>query len=89
MDLWIRSQDKELLVKVKEIELGEYDDYYCLVVNNLQNIGNYKTKERALEIIDEIHCNIENIGQSYIKSNENGIPDEFICYGKVYEMPKE
>ena len=59
MDLWIRSQKNEILrqvlLKVNEIELGDYDDdMNCLVANNLYCIGIYKTKERALEVLDEI-----------------------------------
>lgn len=56
MNLWIRSQDKECLVKISNIQyvyknyihgLGTYYD-------NLKILGEYKTKERALEILDEI-----------------------------------
>lgn len=59
MELWIRSQKNEELrqglFKVNEIELGDYDnDMNCLVINNLYCVGIYKTKERALEVLDEI-----------------------------------
>ena len=59
MELWIRSQKNEKLrqglFKVNEIELGDYDnDMNCLVINNLYCVGIYKTKERALEVLDEI-----------------------------------
>lgn len=56
MELWIRSQDKECLVKISNIQyvyknyihgLGTYYD-------NLKILGEYKTKERALEVLDEI-----------------------------------
>lgn len=59
MDLWIRSQDKTRLVKVCSLEYGEYNEIhyingYC--VNEVDNydLGTYKTKERALEVLDEI-----------------------------------
>ena len=86
MELWIRSQDKELLVKVKDIELGNFDEEKCLVANNLQNIGKYKTKERALEVLDEIQeaqlGNYHYRCPSNVKAsnNENTI---------VYEMPHD
>ena len=59
MELWIRSQKNEKLrdglYKVKEIEIGDYDeDMDCLVANNLYCIGVYKSKERALEVLNEI-----------------------------------
>lgn len=55
MDLWIRSQDREKLLKVNDIAIemniiyGYFDkntEYECL--------GTYKSKERALQILDEI-----------------------------------
>ena len=65
MDLWIRSQKNDdlrpRLLKVKEFELGDYDEKYdCIVVNNLYCVGIYKTKERALEVLDEIETEISN-----------------------------
>lgn len=55
MELWIRSQDKEKLLKVNDIAIemnmiyGYFDkntEYECLAT--------YKSKERALEILDEL-----------------------------------
>lgn len=60
MNLWIRSQKdndniRPILLKVESLELGDnYDDMNCIVANNLYNIGTYKTKERALEVLEEI-----------------------------------
>ena len=59
MELWIRSQKNEILrpmlLKVNELEIGDYDeDMNCIVANNLYCVGVYKTKERALEVLDEI-----------------------------------
>ena len=55
MELWIRSQDKEKLLKVDEIHLGLNKQYINSViwVNNWI-VGEYATKERALEVLDEI-----------------------------------
>ena len=63
MELWIRSQDKNTLMKVNRIDVQEkniicYDnDYHC----NETYMGIYKTKERALEILDEIQKKIKNL----------------------------
>ena len=63
MELWIRSQDKECLVKISNIQyiyknyihgLGTYYD-------NLKILGEYKTKERAIEVLDEIEKLIKPI----------------------------
>jgi hypothetical protein len=89
MELWIRSQDKESLIKVSNVVLREqispYMDrtkiYYLEVCyDNLQTLGKYKTKERALEVLDEIQ---RLMIASLVDKNLDG-------YGVViYEMPKE
>ena len=100
MDLWIRSQDKERLVKVDKIELYENkdntDDEYkkCAIYEYTDNerqylLGIYKTKERALEVLDEIQDILKN-NQYVYKVNGLGekvdiIPNQIF----VYEMPKE
>ena len=64
MNLWIRSQDKMNLVKVRQISVN-YQDNKQIIANytpeSYENsgvyyelLGTYKTKERALEVLDEI-----------------------------------
>ena len=55
MNLWIRSQDGTLLEKVEAIKIADYDGTIGIVINNDYVFGEYKTKERALEVLDEIH----------------------------------
>ncbi len=76
MKLWIRSQDKDILVKVDSLLIDDNNnDIYtqCWVGVNLETytLGKYKSKERALEVLDEIQEKILKIEE---------------C---VYEMPKE
>lgn len=60
MELWIRTQDKEALRKVNMgvMYWKDINDRNCIV--NIDNatgysiVGAYKTKERALEVLDEI-----------------------------------
>ena len=53
MELWIRNQDKLALSKIEQVAI-EYDkkiigyNRYCV------KLGVYETKERALEVLDEI-----------------------------------
>ena len=55
MELWIRSQDKENLLKVNEIHLGLNKEYVnSNIVVNDWIVGRYETKKRALEVLDEI-----------------------------------
>lgn len=96
MDLWIRSQDKSRLVKCESLSHGVYGSSYEIRVftNNYDfQIGVYESKERAIEILDEIQNFIENNYQTELPSHGNNI----IANGhivlairkNVYEMPKE
>lgn len=66
MELWIRSQDRKNLIEVRALYTDIPSDFgqegfgvYCdkrdsYVSNTLLKIGQYKSKERALEVLDEI-----------------------------------
>ena len=80
MELWIRSQDKRILQKVTNIYLdANYEDKRISTYdgNNGNNteLGSYKTKERAMGILDEI----QDLWQNAYIGNANRI---------VYQMPK-
>ena len=62
--MWIRSQDKMNLVKIRQISLN-YQNNKQIIANYTPELyensggyyellGTYKTKERALEVLDEI-----------------------------------
>lgn len=68
MELWIRSQDKKRLTKIEDVYMVEDEDgkdnilsfpkYY--IGNTLVgHLGVYKSKERALEVLDEIQNILE------------------------------
>jgi hypothetical protein len=59
MNLWIRSQNKKTLSIIKHIQYVEFDGEYSLVgyaddYADDFDLGIYKTKERALEVLDDI-----------------------------------
>lgn len=60
MDLWIRSQDRKSIVKPIDILLenplnsGETGIRGYFSNNSYKMLGIYKTKQRALEVLDEI-----------------------------------
>lgn len=60
MDLWIRSQDRKELIKIDGIILenplvsGETGIRGYFEKNQYAMLGYYKTKERAIEVLDEI-----------------------------------
>lgn len=87
MDLWIRSQDKINLVKVRQISVN-YQDNKQIIANYMPELyensgeyyeilGTYKTKERALEVLDEI--------QKLLKTAE--LNDDINVI--VYQMPEK
>ena len=81
MELWVRSQDKCSLIKVNKLtfewnidnepKIYDYEKY-----DNYEKLGIYKSKERALEVLDEIQNLIDDISDGK-------------CVGCVYIMPKE
>ena len=117
MELWIRSQDKEDLVKVNSLwimdnqiwmEVPFYENHKKLgltVSGHNHKLAEYKTKERALEVLDEIQnilkpkyildaTSIKPDGDFY---EENGVIfQDYNANARiqelstfVYQMPKE
>ena len=90
MELWIRSQDRKNLIKANALYTDIPDDFgkdsfgvYCdkrdsYVSNTLLKIGTYKTKERALEVLDEI----QKLMIEYYQSLDYKIVP-------IYEMPQK
>ena len=103
MNLWIRSQDKEKLLKCNDIVINNhrYDTInehgnrimhfkgyeiigYFDKNTEYEILGTYETKERALEVLDEIQALIERVHIIDISKKE-GIAGA----NAFYEMPKE
>ena len=93
MDLWIRSQDKETLIKINRLDVDRNKiqanfkshfsgcDYVIL--------GTYESNDRALEVLDEIQDRM--LKSSFVKKT-NGFGDELDIIPNnllIYEMPKE
>ena len=112
MELWIRSQDKSSIVKVDNlyVSVGNYICYYVEKGKEVPGtyyrpsgeLGRYETKERALEVLDEIQNILKPIikikyeyddsqpimNGEWLKSlKEESKIEELSTY--VYEMPKE
>ena len=89
MKLWIRSQDKCSLIKVNKLTFewnidNEPTIYGYEKYDNYERLGVYKTKERALEVLDEIQRKIESYKTEF---NDSGITLKEVST-VVYEMPK-
>ena len=85
--MWIRSQGKEALVYANNFYImktrGEekYEISY-FDGDGFVKLGFYKSKERALEVLDEIHEKIINF--EFGEANKCLTSDEV-----VYQMPEE
>lgn len=106
MELWIRSQDKEKLVKCNDIAIKSFlyneipEDEWCHSIvgyfdkeAEYEILGSYKTKERALEVLDEIQSKLTpnfKINGSY-QEMDLTVKAYLLNtqYGVIYEMPKE
>jgi hypothetical protein len=98
MNLWIRSQDKERLIKPIDFYIEETIDYvnksseFDIYALNLANddirIGTYKSKERAIEILYEIQ-NIFSLNIENMSYNEADLFLKAKMLDSCYEMPKE
>lgn len=94
MKLWIRSQDRRILIKPDRIDI---DDNLIVVWQNNYNcdeiyLGTYATKERALEVLDEIQSILGTNKLFELYSNIGAFPDDFnkkYNYVEVYKMPKK
>ena len=85
--MWVRTQDKEALVYANNFYImktrGEekYEISY-FDGDSFVKLGFYKSKERALEVLDEIQEKIINF--EFGEANECLISNEV-----VYQMPEE
>lgn len=91
MELWIRTQSKLSLIKVNNICIRDDNTIInCADSFSLKNyaiLGTYETKERALEVLDEIQEKL-----TIRKINETSGIEYILCQDLVpiiYEMPQE
>ena len=109
MDLWIRSQDKENTVKIINQYGLKYNDKKTIIANYQPDftdkydgyyeiLGTYKSKERALEVLDEIQKCLEfqsvllgdNETAMKVLANLPGtIAENKFKQSFVYQMPEE
>ena len=88
MDLWIRSQDRKRLIKCEKLIIVEFTDKTeCEIWNDTVKLGTYKTKERALEVLDEIQNSIIKGSFSEIRNGLNELVNITPNPVYVYQMP--
>ena len=99
MELWIRSQDKEKLIKCNDIAIatdtedGKTIRGYKIVgyfdkQTEYEELGFYTLHSRALEILDEIQSKIKQTflcKPEFIKSTKDLIKEEFVLEQKYHK----
>lgn len=91
--MWIRSQDKQLLTFVTTISMDASIENRVWIYNqDGRRLGTYATKERAIEILDQIQkfiCNQESSREwNNIVGRANTSAD-FSSFDPVFEMPEK
>jgi hypothetical protein len=101
MELWIRSQNRENTVKIINQYGLKYNDNKTIIANYqpdftdkydgyYETLGTYNSKERALEVLDEIQKYLESGHIVLPTSNFGNInTTQLDVINKIYEMPKE
>lgn len=97
MELWIRSQDKENLIQPTRLFIAFDKNIATWDGNIMIDLGNYETKERALEVLDEIEERIMLINTINLAKDrdsliayKNALTEEKIKgLGYPYQMPKK
>ena len=82
--MWIRSQDKRTLTKVKHLSICYLNGCYSIFTDNHLapnercNLGSYTTLEKALKVLDMIEKHLEKM---YIGTSN--------YMGKPFQMPQD
>lgn len=69
--MWVRTQDKETLVKADKLYIDKNNNKYTINFDSCTDrwyiLGTYKSKERAIEVLDEVEkkINLINLGHDF------------------------
>lgn len=97
--MWIRSQDKRRLINVNEVWIIEHNEKYeiqgvnnTIAFKNGYILGVYETKERALEILNEIQKHLMECTERMVNFNYDYANYSNTTYFEksnvVYQMPE-
>ena len=89
MELWVRTQTRFELAKINSVYAGyqEKDKDYVIMGekhNGGARLGSYATKERALEVLDEIQAVLE-----CVHTTDDVKKEVVIGANMFYEMPEK
>lgn len=97
MELWIRSQDKTILTPISEklqilANIDIPQEQYIIMYKG-EELGNYKSKERTLEVLDEIQRILQPMIKTYSPVTESKedyknhcMKTELVGYETTYDI---
>ena len=91
MELWIRSQDKEILIKVRCITIEDNKIYADNGNHTYHILGEYSTEKQALDVLDEIMAKMF-ISDCITITKTPKLDDSYTGHFKidvVYQMPED
>ena len=82
--MWIRTQDKEMIINCSDVEIGleEQNTIWC----GGYSLGTYSTKEKALKVLDMIEDQI-NMTEEFAAQGERNAWGSTRLTKFVYQMP--
>lgn len=94
MELWIRSQDRNVLMPINsKLELLYDAPEHILIISANTILGAYKSRQRVLEVLDEIQNLILIrfvVENSTYEQADIEVKGHILCnMSKIYEMPQE
>lgn len=98
MNLWIRSQSMQTLMKVSKIWHEQNEIFACVDTEFSERVGIYETEERALEVLTEIEERISLLETMKLTVGDTTAlvafkrslgEDKIKGLGYPYQMPKE
>ena len=101
--MWIRSQNKKVLINTNEIWISDDNcsdsKTNIVAVNSTLNIkggfflGDYKSEERAIEVLDDIQDQLTKCNERIVNFNYDYANYSNTTYSEksniVYQMPQE
>lgn len=86
--IWIRSQDQNRLIFATNIYIDDYGSF-VLIKANSHTIAEYTTKERALQLLDEIQAVIVDYINTISYNITQASNGQFDRIYPIYVMPAE
>lgn len=93
MDVWVRSQDKELICMISNLKLdtnwsmNESTIFGYDTMHNRYHLGSFKNKETALQVLNDFQKHVNKV-QNMLLNRLNHTDTLGNCY-EIFQIPEE